>query len=126
MRSDSRLDSGIFDTFTLLFFLRKKKKLKKWGVARATLKPVSIVWPNPPLGQTGVAEPPPRLLWVVSTTPILLFVGGWTTPKGHGGDSAIPRPTIGVGHSLTPYLFIYFNLFFKVFNLFFKVFIIFN
>jgi len=31
-------------------------------------------------------------LGVISATPILLFVGGRTTPKGHGSGSVIPKP----------------------------------
>jgi hypothetical protein len=49
----------------------------------------------------GVAKTPPRLLGVVSTTPILLFGCGQTHPKGHGGGSATPS---------------YFSLIFKFIN----------
>jgi hypothetical protein len=44
----------------------------------------------------GVAEPPPRLLEVVSANSILLFGDSQTTPKGHGVGSATPRSVIGV------------------------------
>jgi hypothetical protein len=31
-------------------------------------------------------------LGVISVTPILIFVGGRTTPKGHGSGSVISKP----------------------------------
>jgi hypothetical protein len=71
----------------------------------ATHRPASLGWPNPPAGQTGVVELPRRLLGVVSTTPILLFGGGQTTPK----------PAMGVAQS--PLIFFLFSksFFFKSF-----------
>jgi hypothetical protein len=45
---------------------------------------------------------------VVSVTLILLFGGGRTTPKGHEGGSATPKPVMGW---LEPLLFLSFFLF---------------
>jgi hypothetical protein len=69
MRSDSRLDSGIFDTFTLLFFKKKKKKIEKMRSGSS----------HPQTGQYCLAKPTPWPNGSGRATPKAL-VGGFDHP----------------------------------------------
>jgi hypothetical protein len=86
----------------------KKEKKRKNQIRVWPLEVVSAT----PICRNGSGTA--KAFGVISTTPILLFESGQTTPKCHGGGSTTPRPIMAVARPPL-FLSIFFFFFFFVF-----------